>query len=63
MKLLVVMTKALLTALFHPPKQEFVNELYQREQAKYYKRHAGIGRGPADVPDGKYINRNTRYTR
>ncbi len=61
MKALVIMFKALFTAIRHKPDQRFVNELYLREQAKWFKRHAGIGRGPADVPDGKYINKNTRY--
>jgi len=60
MKVLIVMCKALWIAITRPPSQEFYNELYRREQAKYYKRHAGIGNGPRDVPDGKYIRKNTR---
>lgn len=59
-KALVLMVKVLVVAWRNPPDQEFVNELYLRENAKYFKRHAGIGNGPRDVPDGKYLKRDTR---
>lgn len=58
-KAMVTITKVLWICLTRPPKQDFVNELYARENAKWYKRHAGIGNGPSDVPDGKYLKRGT----
>lgn len=56
---MLTLMKILWTALRNPPKQEFVNELYAHEQAKFYQRHAGIGDGGKSI-QGKYINSNTK---
>lgn len=51
--------KVIWTAWRNPPNQDFVNELYLHEQAKFYQRHAGIGDGGKSI-QGKYINSNTK---
>lgn len=60
MKILVMLIKMLWYCLFNPPDQEFQNELYRHEQAKHYQRHAGVGNGPRDLPDGKYLRHDTK---
>lgn len=46
---MITIIRVLWIALFHQPSRQWKYELYQREQAKWYKRHAGIGNGPSDL--------------
>lgn len=57
---MIRLIKVLLIGLRNKPDQQFVNELYVHEQAKHYQRHAGVGNGPRDLPDGKYLKHNTK---
>jgi hypothetical protein len=54
-KALLTMMKALWIALRHPPDQDFINELYVREQAQRYRYLYGVGPGAKDVPPGRYF--------
>ena len=47
-----MMIRAMFLAAFKQPTPKYKYELWQREQARWYKRHAGIGNGPSDL-DGK----------
>ena len=55
---MITMIRVMLLALFKQPTRQFKYELYQREQAKWFKRHAGVGGGPRDL-DGrqKYLGK------
>lgn len=50
---MITLFKILWVTLRNKPDQQFVNELYLHEQARHYRRHAGIH---IDVPDGKYLS-------
>jgi hypothetical protein len=52
---LLTMMKILLFVVRNPPKQDFVNELYLREQAQRYRYRYGIGAGAKGLPPGKYF--------
>ena len=54
-KNLLIMVKGLWLVWKNPPKQEFVNELYLRQQAQMYKHRYGIGNGARGLPPGKYF--------
>lgn len=56
---IIRMMKVVWTAWRNKPSQEFVNELYAHEQAKFYQRHAGIGDGGKSL-QGKYLNSSTK---
>jgi len=43
------MIRAMWLAAFHQPTRQYKYELWQREQAKWYKRHASVGGGPRDL--------------
>lgn len=60
MKTIIGMIKILFITVKAKPDQRFINELYAHEQAKFYQRHAGIGNGPKDLPDGVFIKRSTK---
>lgn len=46
---IITMIRAMLLALFKQPNRQYKYELWQREQAKWYKRHASVGHGPRDL--------------
>jgi hypothetical protein len=56
MKSLLTMIKVLWIAIRNPPKQDFVNELYRREQAQMFKYRYGIGNGAKGLPPGRYFH-------
>ena len=43
------MIRVMLLALFKQPTRQYKYELWEREQAKWFKRHAGVGGGPSDL--------------
>lgn len=52
---MIKLLKVLWIAFRHPPKQDFINELFLHEQAKHMQRHYGIGDGGKSLK-GKYFH-------